>query len=643
MTAKFYTLISFLTLFWFFCLYVGFRNQKKIIAPVDFFIFGRQLPSWSFLTIITCTIFSGWIFFIQPSLVFVNGFPFSLTSLCVIAIPLIGVIFSKRQWMFSKRYGFVTPSEMLSTYFKSDIVRILIVLIALGFSIPFIAMQLSLGGLLISILSDGVIGSGSAAILIGAIIAIYLSAGGIKSIIYIESIQFLLIIFGIVCIGFVTYDLVGGWDLLNESLSRVAALKENLFNSKENFNSYLSIPGTIKITEVLNENLSYNGVWTSSMIFSFVLALTGIQMSPNISMLTFASKEVKYFSTQQIWFSAFLIGFIIIFFTTAIGIGSTLLGGNEIVNQSGNNISNILSPNTYPNESSSLVPQIINLVGEYSVLFFGILSICAIAAIQSTSSLYLTSSAIFTRDILKRFFVKNLNNKQQIFVSRIVLMGIFIFSLILSINAGENIFSLGSFALAIACQMFVPLIAICYFSWFTKQGVSFGIVLGIVVVILTEDIGQQIFGNLLIWNKWPLTIHSAAWGVLFNLIGTIIISFITQETKENNHKQKFHDFIDEYKSYSLSRRSLKPSAWIILVTWIFFGLGPGLIMGNEIFGKPVSVESWSFGMPSLWVWNILLWILGILLIWFLAVKMEMSTSPEKNIVPQTDDIAGSYR
>ena len=225
----------------------------------------------------------------------------------------------------------------------------------------------------------------------------------------------------------------------------------------------------------------------------------------------------------------------------------------------------------------------------------------------------------------------------------VFIMSIFLISLILSILSNGKIIDLGSFALAIACQMFVPLIAICYFSWFTKQGVSFGIVLGIIVVILTEDIGQQIFGNLLIWNKWPLTMHSAAWGVLFNLIGTIIISFITQETKENNHKQKFHDFIDEYKSYSLSRRSLKPSAWIILVTWIFFGLGPGLIMGNEIFGKPVSVESWSFGMPSLWVWNILLWILGILLIWFLAVKMEMSTSPEKNIVPQTDDIAGSYR
>ena len=174
----------------------------------------------------------------------------------MIAIPLVGILFSKRQWMLSKKFGFVTPSEMISTYFKSDLLRILVVVITVGFSIPFIAMQLSLGGLLINIISDNLIGSGSAAILLGAIITVYLSTGGIKSIIYIDSIQFLLIIFGIICIGFVTYDLVGGWSLLNESLSRVANLKENLFNSKETYNSLLAVPGTIKITEILNENIS---------------------------------------------------------------------------------------------------------------------------------------------------------------------------------------------------------------------------------------------------------------------------------------------------------------------------------------------------------------------------------------------------
>ena len=638
MTGKFYSLIFFLSLFWFFCLYVGFKSQRKVAVPVDFFIFNRQLPSWSYFAILTGAIFSGWIFFVQPSLIFINGFPFALTSLCVIGIPLIGVIFSKRQWMFSKRFGFVTPSEMISTYFKSDILRILIVIIALGFAIPFISMQLSLGGILISILSDNLIGPGSASILIGAIIVVYLSSGGMKSIVYIDTIQFLFLVFGIICIGFITYDLVGGWDLLNESLSRIGGLKENLFNIKENYQSYLAVPGTIKNSDVLNENLFYNGIWTSSLILTFVFALAGIQMSPSISMLTFSSKDVEYFGTQQIWFSAFLIGFLLIFFTIGIGVGSTLLGGNNTINQTGNNISNVLPSDIFPNDASTLVPHIINLIGEYSFVFFGVLAICGVAAVQSTSSLYLTSSAIVTRDIVKKYFVKNMSNKEQIFSARITLMLIFIVSLIISVKSYESIFSLGSFSLAIACQMFVPLLAICYIPWFTKQGVALGIVIGIIAVFFTESIGQTLFGNLIFWNKWPLTIHSAVWGVFFNIVATITISFITQETKETNHKQKFHDFINEHKNYSIGRRSLKPSAWIISIVWVFFALGPGLIMGNELFGKPVNVESWSFGMPSIWVWKIIFWILGILLIWFLAIKMEMSTPPNKAIISQTEDI-----
>ena len=135
-------------------------------------------------------------------LIFMNGFPYALTSLCVIAIPLIGICFSKKQWMLSKRFGFVTPSEMIATYFKSDILRCLIVFIGLGFAIPFIAMQLSFGGLLLNILSDDIIGRNSAAILIGSIIVVYVSTGGIRSMIYIDSLQFLLVIFGVICVGF---------------------------------------------------------------------------------------------------------------------------------------------------------------------------------------------------------------------------------------------------------------------------------------------------------------------------------------------------------------------------------------------------------------------------------------------------------
>jgi hypothetical protein len=188
--------------------------------------------------------------------------------------------------------------------------------------------------------------------------------------------------------------------------------------------------------------------------------------------------------------------------------------------------------------------------------------------------------------------------------------------------------------------MFVPLIALCYFPWLTKHGVALGIAVGIITVFFTEHVGQIMFGNIIPWEKWPLTIHSAFWGVLFNLGAAIAISFITQETKETNHKNKFHDFFDEHRNFSISRRSLKPSAWIVTIAWIFFALGPGVIIGNEFFGKPSNVESWSFGMPSIWVWQIIFWVLGVILVWFLAFKMEMSTPPQKAIVSQTEDIGG---
>ena len=637
MSPKFYSLIVFLILFWFYCLYWGFKTQKKITSPVDFLIFSRELPGWSYIIMSTGLIFSGWIFFVHPSLIFFNGIPYSMTSLCVVGIPLIGILFSKRQWMLSKKYGFVTPPEMFGVYFKSEIIRILIVIITIGFAIPFIAMQLALGGAAFSVLTNNIIDASSGSVLIGLVIVTYIILGGIRSLFYIDTVLFLFLIFGIIAIGFITVDLIGGWDLMNESLSRISNIKENIFNTKENYGAYLAVPGSIKFSEIVKNSMVYNGVWTSSMIFTFVFALGGILLSPNFSMLTFSSREVGPFAGQQIWFSGFLIGFILIFFTIIIGLGSILLGGNEIINISGNNISRILPENLFPNEIVNLVPILINIVGDYSPLLFGILAICSFAAIQSTGYFYLSTGAIVNRDIVKNFFFKNMNSKTQIFFTRILVGLFFIISVLFSLQPIEAIINLGSLALGIACQMFVPLLAICYIPWLTKHGVSLGIVVGIFTVIMTESLGQTIFGNFIIWDKWPLTIHSSVWGVFFNMLAALSISFITQDVKETNYKQKFHDFIDDFKSNSMFRRSLKPSAWIVTIAWMFFALGPGVLVGNNIFGKPGNIETWSFGIPSLWVWQIISWVLGVVLLWFLAEKMEMSTSPDRKIVPQTED------
>ncbi|MBC7737426.1 MAG: hypothetical protein H7245_09490 [Candidatus Saccharibacteria bacterium] len=48
-------------------------------------------------------------------------------------------------------------------------------------------------------------------------------------------------------------------------------------------------------------------------------------------------------------------------------------------------------------------------------------------------------------------------------------------------------------------------------------------------------------------------------------------------------------------------------------------VGPGAILGNTFFSPPIFTESAAAsGLPSLWVWQILFWLVGVLLVWWLA-------------------------
>ena len=92
-----------------------------------------------------------------------------------------------------------------------------------------------------------------------------------------------------------------------------------------------------------------------------------------------------------------------------------------------------------------------------------------------------------------------------------------------------------------------------------------------------------------------------------------------------------------------SKQSPKPAAWIITIAWLFFGIGPRAVIGNDIFGSPNDITTWTFGIPAIWAWQILFWLLGTGMMWFLAYKMEMSTMPRKNVSALVDDIGDSAR
>ena len=577
----------------------------------------------------------------HPGLLYRDGFQYAYASFYAITIPFTGVILLKRQWMLGKRFGFVTPGEMLSHYFKSDIIRLLVVLVALCFSIPYLGIQLRASGFLFNVLTDGALGVNVGMWLLSAIVFIYVASGGLRAVAYVDTLQCILLALGIIVIGIIALNLVGGYAALNEGIANLAAMDQK--RTPDDFSHYIAIPGVIQF--VSSGPKAVGGAWTGIMILTYMFALMGIQSSPAFSMWAFSNTDPKPFAPQQVWASSLGIGFILFFFTAFQGMGGHFLGADLAYlaahPETTNNVLGLGLEGKDLMESAGkqgmLVPQLIHVVQDTAPWLVGLLSVCALAAMQSTGAAYMsTAGAMLTRDLLKHFMMPNITHQQQKLYGRIGVGIIVVAALVVATTSTDALVLLGGLAVAFGFQMWPALLAICYFPWLTRAGITIGLAAGMVAVVCTETIGQNL--GITAWGRWPWTIHSAGWGIIFNLGLAVIISAMTQNKADHEHKMKYHNFLAEHATLPASKQGMVPVAWIITLVWFFFGIGPGAVIGNTIFGNPNDATTWLFGMPSIWAWQILWWALGVFMMWFLAYKMEMSTVPETEIEVLHEDI-----
>ena len=641
MDAKIVWLFVFVILYWVYCIYWGIRGAMTSRTASDYFIAGRRLSLWVFVLAATATSFSGWTFMGHPGLLYRDGFQYAYASFYAVTIPFTGVMFLKRQWILGKRFGFVTPGEMLAHYFKSDMIRILVVIVALCFSVPYLGIQLRASGFLFNVLTDGALGVNVGMWLLSAVVLIYVASGGLRAVAYVDTLQCILLALGIVAIGIITLSYVGGWGALNEGIANLAAMDTK--RTPDDYSHYIAIPGVIQF--VSNGPSAVGGAWTGIMILSYMFALMGIQSSPAFSMWAFANNDPSPFAPQQVWASSFGIGFILFFFTAAQGMGGHFLGADlaymaaypdAVNNVLGSGLGGIDLMES-AGKQGMLVPQLIHLLQDTAPWLVGLLSVCALAAMQSTGAAYMsTAGAMLTRDLLKHFAMPNITHGQQKLFGRIGVAVIVFAALVVATTSTDALVLLGGLAVAFGFQMWPALMAVCYFPWLTRAGINIGLAVGLVVVVCTETIGQNL--GITAWGRWPWTIHSAGWGIIFNLGIAILVSAVTQNKADYEHKMKYHSILSEHASVSAAKRGLIPLAWIITLVWFFFGIGPGAVIGNTIFGNPNDAATWLFGMPSIWAWQILWWALGVGMMWFLAYKMEMSTMPESEIEVLHEDI-----
>jgi Na+/proline symporter len=197
--------------------------------------------------------------------------------------------------MLGKRYGYVTPGEMLADYFQGDAIRILTVLVALLFSIPYLGVQLGASGFLFNVLTDGLVPENFGMWLLSLVVLIYVATGGLRAVAYVDTAQCILLALGIIITGIIALNAVGGWDALNNAMAALGKHPEvGRWGSTQgygggNYSAYLAIPGVIQWTAGLGKETPVGGLWTGVMCLTYMFALMGIQSAPAFTMWSFAN------------------------------------------------------------------------------------------------------------------------------------------------------------------------------------------------------------------------------------------------------------------------------------------------------------------------------------------------------------------
>ena len=638
MLANLYWFFFFLVVYWSFCLFWGARTLRKNSSPESYYLADRSISSWVFFFSATAATFAGITIITFPSLIYADGYSFLATAAIVITIPLGSILFFKRQWMLSRKYNLITPGEMYFKYYKSHTLRITILIIGLFFAVPFLGIIIGATGSMVEFVSAGELGRDSAMWVLTAVVLFYVVSGGFKSMISIGVVQSWLFFVLFISIGLGTYYYLGGLSFFDDLATANSFISFGTWGSTQGYgggdlSGFFNVPGVIQWVGGLGKNNPSGGPWTAVMILSFTLSYMGIVLSPTFSMWSYSVKSPKSFYYYQIWGSGAIVGIFLFIFAALLGAGANLLGANPSINLNGFALNQIL-PELDINNVSSLIFSFIGSLGSASPVLVGLLAICLIAALQSTLAAFLmTSGSMVARDLYRPYIDKEPSWKRELLVARLAMLLICLAALYLATFFETSLILLGGLAIAFGFQLFPVLLGMIWFPWITKTGATLGLITGMFFVILAETFGHKLTGNALPWGRWPLTIYSGLWGLFFNVIVCFLSSAFSSNDADKEHRKSFHDFMNDHMGIHPSRKKIKSLAYVLFLIWAFFSIGPGLIFGNLIFGSAdLSYDNWVMGIPSLWAYQIIWWAAGVLLIWFMANKLDLSTLPKKPIL-----------
>ena len=568
----------------------------------------KRSTSGMFTTVALFGVISGWAI---PHMITEYGLPAGYGALMIVGMTIVITLLSKRLWVLARRYQTRSQVALIRIYFRDDALAGIVSVLNGVTCVVLTAMIFHL----IGSVASHVTGLG--------IIGFYIGVTGIALVGYLicmtrglspssraDMINFGIYIAGMVGLGLLVLNQVGGFDglgaAIEQHVSSGAKFPSTEGHGGGDFPAFLSIPGVYQNVMNVQGDFFVGGPWTGLMILSASLCAIGVCITQIGFVQISETSDTRQFSGDHIIRYAFIGGGLAVVFAITAGLGTFI--GVDI------NILKIMA-----GESSTVVSGGAR-VG-FSIFGFVIFASC-LALLFTAFGLPIEQDDVAPRP------------------ARVKILMLALFGGLLAFTPLLQLIDYVTLLMALSAQLLPLVFGLCWLPWLTRRGVFVGLAGGMVAVLLTDFPGvliQQALIGTPIWGASPMTMHAAGWGLMINVLITIAVSAATQSATAREHRAAFHDVLQSYAPIGDEARGLIPVAWVFTISWFLFALGPGAVIGNSIFGAPDQpIVGWNFSVPSIWAWQIFMWIIGVALVWFLATRLGVSHPVEGTVKPASE-------
>lgn len=308
------------------------------------------------------------------------------------------VIFGPRFWLAGRRWGFVTPAEMLGARYGSRAVAKLTAVLSLLFLMPYCTTQMAGIGLLLSGVTGGAV-TLFQAIAVGAALAIaWTLVAGLRSVAWTDAVQaVVMMISALLAVGFVVAA-IGG---------------PGVFASRmvDERGPWLDVPGP--------------GLWSLGTFLALSIPWFFFPLSnPQVSQRLFVTKDLRALRRMIFW----VLGFGFVFTLIAVIWGfAALLIAPDLESPAG------ATPALL---GSGVVPLPISLL-----LIVGILS----AAVSTLDSIALTLGSMVARDLMRQ---QEGGDARQILIGRVVVVLVVLFAAFFALQSAPIVDQLAALSAA---------------------------------------------------------------------------------------------------------------------------------------------------------------------------------------------------